>query len=423
MDTREQLIQARKELRIFKNIIAEDDRIDHATYGDTLERMRYMQQQDPTFQETTKKIKDHTIGSLGLDVGIPMAMGQLNIEARIRNLEAQAQREGLVIPEPVEEAIVAPPQNIAPEPEVINAPQAQKVGKWQRVKNWFKRKFTKKQAEATNPSIEPAAQEVIKDNRTVISQIMSVTIPSHINDVKRCHTANDTVDTLLTPEEMQRLQQSTIGIRGGDGTCLTQRTKPMTNPMCAGMAEMFDQLKAENFNFKEALSDMKEIPYATKPIKFNEATIAMSLKALKYTMSYLQNEHVQEYIKTVYESFGKVLLDNVRNKTNNPNALPTDDDMDNHALEVLYTRGFDILTPIRFNEGVSEEAKDFAIYTSALLGKMAHLNECVKTCGNNDYINMLTPLVEQIAIFKNTMSQIGAEVRTKRLNEIKNNLQ
>ena len=423
MDTREQLIQARKELRIFKNIIAEDNRIDHATYGDTLQRMRHMQQQDPTFQETTQKIENNTIGALGLDVGIPMAMGQLNIEARIRNLEAQAQREGLVIPEPAEEAIVAPPQNIAPEPEVINAPQVQKIGKWQRVKNWFKRKFTKKQAEAANPSIEPAAQEVIKDNRTVISQIMSATIPSHINDVKRCHTANDTVDTLLTPEEMQRIQQSTLGIRGGDGTCLTQRTKPITNPMCAGMAEMFDQLKAENFNFKEALSDLKEIPYATKPIKFNEATIAMSLKTLQYTMSYLQNEHVQEYIKTVYESFGKVLLDNVRNKTNNPNALPTDDDMDNHALEVLYTRGFDFLTPIRSKEGVSQEAKDFAIYTTALLGKMAHLNECVKTCGNKDYINMLTPLVEQIAIYKNTMSQIAAEVRTKRLNEIKNNLQ
>lgn len=419
MNPQEQLQKARQELLEFQQIVQQDERIDQASYQERLKQMRYMQQNHPDFSNLNLT---RGYDGVGGDASVAMAMGQLNIEARIRRLEELAATQVLTTTVPARN-IVAPPPEAPPEPEVQQAPQVQRVSKWQRVKNWFKRNLTRQRHPAGGPPPAPEAptaapvQEIQRDCKTVIPAIQATQVNSHVGDVQRFQKANPDDVGIVTPEELAAMQKN--GARGSDGQFLARRNVPVVAPILEQTKELFDNLKTGGFDFDTAISGMRELEIGVGYVNVNEATVAMVTKAMGMWNEYLENEHVQEYITMLYESVGQVLKDNVKTERGN-DAIPNDADFDNHIMEILPTRGLECFRGQVMLSDISASNRKFATECSKLMSKMSHVEKFLSRNNDPSAAELLQPMIAQYHILKDKISQIGAPRRAIRLNAINN---
>ena len=427
MNTQERLQKAREELELFKQNVQEDTRIDMEDYTRRLADLRIGQQSDPSFD---KMDLSRTMG-IGGDSAVAMMFGQLNIEARIQALEAQAAREAAMVQVPPQQ-IVAPPAGAAPPPDVQAAP-VQKLGLGRRIKNWFKRTFSHKTADAPAP-VQAAPVQVqanpvqVQDDQAqgtgdcspAIPFIDQVQVPSRLGEVQRFQKPSnpdpDAPDAIVTRAELEMMRQS--GARGADGDFLANRALPMFAPAMNEIKDKFEALEqTPGFSFDTAVQGMKTFNIGVGIVKVNEATVAMASKALEMMQQYLQTGHIQEYIRMIYASVDKVLVDNVKS-ARGPDALPNDADFDDHVMQILPTRGLDCFRSQSIRADTSRGNRTFAIECSKLMCKMAHVEKFCASSSDPEVVALFQPLITQIHALEAIISQIGAQVRAARLAEI-----
>ena len=260
-------------------------------------------------------------------------------------------------------------------------------------------------------------QEVQRDCKTVVPAIQATQVNSHVGDVRRFEKANPDDTGIATPAELAAMQK--IGVRGNDGQFFAKRALPVVAPMLEQTKELFDNLTAGEFDFDTALSGMRRLAIGVGDVSVNEATVAMVTKAMGMWNEYLENEHVQEYITMLYESVGQVLKDNVKTERGN-DALPNDDDFDNHIMEILPTRGLECFRGQFSRNGISDSNRRFATVCAVLMSKMAHVENFLDRNNDPAAAELLQPMVAQYHILKSKISQIGAPMRAIRLNAINN---
>ena len=414
MTTQERLEKSRQELAEYQQIVQQDQRIDMDYYQQRLGQMRHMQQNHPEFENLDLS----RYMGIGGDTAIALVMGQLNIEARIRRLEEEAAQEPQVIAVPPAQ-IVQPPAETPPPPEAAQAAPQQQRSRWQRVKNWFKRTFSRNREEpsAGGPPPEPAPEpvQVQRDCRTVIPAIEATPVTSHVGEVQRFQKANSDDPGIVTPEEMRAMQHA--GARGSDGQFLARRNVPVVTPIAEQARELFQNLEANGFDFQTALSGMKECQIAVGYVKVNAASVSMVVRGMKMWDEYLENEHVQEYFTMIYQSVGDVLKNNVK-KARGDDAFPTDEEFDDHVMEILPTRGLECFRNQIMSRDASLNSRNFAKECSKLMSKMAHVENFCAGCDDPDTVAMLQPMIQQYHILKQKISQIGAPMRAQRLREM-----
>lgn len=417
MTTQERLEKSRQELAEYQQIVQQDQRIDQDFYQQRLKEMRHMQQNHPDFSNLD--LSDN-MGGVGADPVVALVMGQLNIEARIRRLEAEAAQEPQVVAVPLAQ-IVQPPVETPPPPEAAQAAPQQQLSRWQRVKNWFKRTFSRNREEpsAGGPPPEPAPEpvQVQRDCRTVIPAIEATPVTSHVGEVQRFQKANPDDPGLATPEEMEAMRLH--GARTGVGTFIAKRGTPTLSPIQTQTTELFNNLQANGFDFQTALSGMKEFKFNVGSLNVNQATVAMVARTMRMWDEYLENEHIQEYITMIYQSVGKVLMDNVKSNRGE-NAFPTAEEFDNHIMEILPTRGLETYRSHFARRDISPDNKRFAMECSKLFGKMERVEELCASCNDPETVALFQPAIQQYRILKQKISQIGAPMREQRLREMKN---
>ena len=404
MYPQEQLEKARQELLEFQEIVRQDQRFDQESYEQRLTQMRNMQQTHQDFSH----LMNLTGGDVSENAVLAMAMGQLNIEARIRNLENLAAQQKLTVIVPAEN-IVAQPVNESVIQEVEMAP-VQQVSKWQKVKNWFKGLFNRSTAPATQEA--PAHQ----NKQKVIQDIETTQINSHVGEVQRFEKANPDDAGIVTAEELKAMQKK--GARGGDGNFITKRAQKLLNPTLVQTKELFDNLSSNGFDFDAAVTDMKEVQVGIGLLKVNEATVAMTKRAIHMWNEYLENEHIQEYISMLYESVGQVLVDNVRDEKEDDDAIPNEEDFDNHIMELMPTRGLECFRNQAIRADISDSNRVLATQCSKLMSKMSHVEKEINEIGDPAVVSMLQPVIEEYRILKSKISKIGAPMRVKRLKAI-----
>lgn len=406
MYPQEQLEKARQELLEFQEIVRQDQRFDQESYEQRLTQMRNMQQTHQDFSH----LMNLTGGDVSENAVLAMAMGQLNIEARIRNLENLAAQQKLTVIVPAEN-IVAQPVNESVIQEVEMAP-VQQVSKWQKVKNWFKGLFNR------NRPTAPATQEVPahQNKQKVIQDIETTQINSHVGEVQRFEKANPDDAGIVTAEELKAMQKK--GARGGDGNFITKRAQRLLNPTLVQIKELFDNLSSNGFDFDAAVTDMKEVQVGIGLMKVNEATVAMTKRAIHMWNEYLENEHIQEYISMLYESVGQVLVDNVRDEKEDDDAIPNEEDFDNHIMELMPTRGLECFRNQAIRADISDSNRVLATQCSKLMSKMSHVEKEINEIGDPAVVSMLQPVIEEYRILKSKISKIGAPMRVKRLKAI-----
>ena len=417
MNQQQQLEKARQELLEYQEIVRQDQRFEQETYQRRLEQMRNMQQ---TQQDISYMI-GLTKGDISEHTAVAMAMGELNIEARIRRLENLAVGQNLVANVP-EENIVAQPVNAPVIQEVQQAP-VQQVSRWQKVKNWFKNLFSRNRqgaptAQGASTTQEEPVQQQEKQN--VLQAIETTQVNSHVNEVQRFEKANPDDAGIVTAEELKVMQKK--GVRGGDGDFITKRAQGLLNPILAQIKELFDNLNSSGFDFDAAVSEMKDIQVGIGLIKVNEATVTMTKRAIHMWNEYLENEHIQEYISMLYESVGQVLVDNVRDEKEDDNAIPNEQDFDDHIMEIMPTRGLECFRNQAIRADISGSNRVLATQCSKLMSKMSHVEKDINEIGDPTVVNMLQPVIEEYRILKSKISKIGAPMRAKRLKAIQDSL-
>lgn len=413
MTAQERLEKSRQELDAYRQNVQQDERVDMDYYQERLGQMRYMQRNHPDFEHLDLS-RDMGVGR---DPVIALVMGQLNIEARIRRLEEEAAQEPQVIAVPLAQ-IVQPPAETPPPPEAAQAAPQQQLSRWQRVKNWFKSTFSRNREESSAggpPEPAPEPVQVQRDCRTLIPAIETTPVRSHVRKVRRFQKANRKDPGIVTPEEMRMMQQR--GARGSDGQFLAVRSAPVVTPIAEQARELFKKLEANGFDFQTALSGMKECQIAVGYVKVNEASVSMVVRGMKMWDEYLENKHVQEYITMLYQSVGDVLKRNVK-EARGDDAFPTDDEFDDHIMEILPTRGLECFRNQLKDPKASQDSRDFAKECSKLMGKMAHVEKFCASCDDPDTVAMLQPMLQQYRILKQKISQIGAPMRERRLREM-----
>lgn len=406
MNPQQQLEKARQELLEFQEIVRQDQRFDQESYQQRLTQMRNMQQTHQDFSH----LMNLTQGDVSENAALAMVMGQLNIEARIRNLENLAVQQNLTVTVPAEN-IVAQPVNVPVIQEVQQAP-VQQVSKWQKVKNWFKGLFTRNRPTASATPEAPAHQ----DKQRVIQDIETTQVNSHVGEVQRFEKANPDDAGIVTAEELKVMQKK--GVRGGDGDFITNRAKNLLKPTLVQTKELFDKLSSSGFDFDAAVTDMKEVQVGIGLMKVNEATVAMTKRAIHMWNEYLENEHIQEYISMLYESVGQVLVDNVRDEKEDDNAIPNETDFDDHIMEIMPTRGLECFRNQAIRADISDSNRVLATQCSKLMSKMSHVEKDINEIGDPEVVNMLQPVIEEYRILKSKISKIGAPMRAKRLKAI-----
>lgn len=411
MNQQQQLEKARQELLEYQEIVRQDQRFDQETYQRRLEQMRNMQQ---TQQDISYMI-GLTKGDISEHTAVAMAMGELNIEARIRRLENLAVEQNLVANVP-EENIVAQPVNAPVIQEVQQAP-VQQISRWQKVKNWFKKIFNRNREEAPT---EPEEQVQKQDKQQQIQAIETMQVQSHVGDVQRFEKANPEDTAIVTKEELEVMQKK--GVRGGDGDFITKRAQGLLNPILAQTKELFDNLNSSGFDFDAAVSEMKDIQVGIGLIKVNEATVTMTKRAIHMWNEYLENEHIQEYITMLYESVGQVLVDNVRDEKEDDNAIPNEQDFDDHVMEFMPTRGLECFRSQAIRPDISLSNRVLATQCSKLMSKMSHVEKEIGEITEPDVVAMLQPVLEEYRLLKSKISKIGAPMRAKRLKAIQDSL-
>ena len=200
MNQQQQLEKARQELLEYQEIVRQDQRFEQETYQRRLEQMRNMQQ---TQQDISYMI-GLTKGDISEHTAVAMAMGELNIEARIRRLENLAVGQNLVANVP-EENIVAQPVNAPVIQEVQQAP-VQQISRWQKVKNWFKNLFSRNRQGATTAQGASTTQEEPvqqQEKQNVLQAIETTQVNSHVNEVQRFEKANPDDAGIVTAEELK----------------------------------------------------------------------------------------------------------------------------------------------------------------------------------------------------------------------------
>ena len=143
----------------------------------------------------------------------------------------------------------------------------------------------------------------------------------------------------------------------------------------------------------------------------------MVVRGMKMWDEYLENEHVQEYFTMIYQSVGDVLKNNVK-KACGDDAFPTDEEFDDHVMEILPTRGLECFRNQIMSRDASLNSRDFAKECSKLMSKMAHVENFCAGCDDPDTVAMLQPMIQQYHILKQKISQIGAPMRAQRLREM-----
>ena len=415
MNTQERLQKARQELEEFKQVVQQDTRVMADDYARNLELVRQAQQRDPNLGDLN--LGNRAAFGMGEDVSLAMAMGQLSIETRIRALEAQAAREAAMVQVP-------PQQIVAPPPAV--QPPAQKLGLGRRIKNWFKRTFSRKAADAPAPvqaapvQVQAAPVQVDQDCTAMVPIIDQVQVASRVGEIQRFGKPSnpdpDAPDAIATREEIRKVQKH--GARGAEGKYLAERGGPLFAPAMDQVMDMFQALEqTPGFSFAAALSDMKNFSIGVGDVQVNEATIAMTTKAIDMMREYMQNDHMKEYIRLIYQGVGNVLVDNVHN-ARGPDAMPNDADFDEHVMQILPTRGLESFRDQCTKPGISTDNKRFALQCSKLMSKMSHVVKFCSTCSDADTLALFQPMLTAVHALMDTISQIGAQVRAQRLAEI-----
>ena len=424
MSTQEQLQRAREELSLFRQAVQEDTRINQEGYAQRLDLMRKMQEGSPDFHNLDFG------GILGGDTALAMVMGQLNIEARIQALEAQAAQEAAVV-QVAAQQIVAPPPGAAPPPDLQAAAPVQVLSRGQRIKRWFKRTFSRKSSASTPAQAAPvqaapvqaqgAPTQASGDCTAVIPMITNLQVASRVSEVKRFGKPDnpdpDTPDTVVTRREIQGMREG--GARGADGKFLAQRNIPLFAATLSQTEDMFQALEqTPGFDFATAVQGMKAYSIGVGDVQVNQASVAMVARAMEMMQDYLQSDHMQEYIRILYDGVGNVLVDNVKHKQG-PDAMPTDADFDDHIMEILPTRGLDCFRSQCIKQGIAPENRTFALQCSKLMSKMSHVEKFCATSTDAEAVAMLQPIVARFHALRAQVSQIGAGVRAQRLADMR----
>lgn len=414
MNTQERLQKSRQELEEYKQINEEVIQRGAEDYAQRIEMMRQIQQRDPSFSNFDFADKM----GMGGDPAMAVMLGQLNIEARIRALEAQAAQEAAVVQVP-------PQQIVAPPPAV--QPPAQKQSLGRRLKNWFKRTFSRKAADAPAPvqaapvQAQNAQAQGTGDCSPALPFIDQVQVASRVGEVRRFQKPSnpdpDAPDALVTREEMDGMR--VFGARATPGNFLARRSAPVFGPSKAEVGDMFKSLReTPGFSFDTAVEGMKRYDnVGMGALEANEAVIAMAAKSLEMMQGYMQTAPMQEYIRLIYSSVEKVLLDNVK-KARGPGALPNDADFDEHILQILPTRGLDCFNEHIMAPGISASEQRFALYCSKMVSKIAQVEKLCASANDPAVTAMFQPLLVQLQATKAVISQIGAQVRAQRLAEM-----
>ena len=398
MSTQQRLEKTRQDLELFKQQVQQDAMVNQNAYEDRLKLIRQM----------------GDVGDAPQDATTAMALVQYNIERKIAELEQEANNEAATIQVPAQQ-ITVPAADAENPPE---AQQAQKPGMMTRMKNWFKRRFSKSNDGANNGGADngdnggdatPPVAPV--DN---IAIIRNMNVASRIGEMQRFQKANPDDEGICTPEEMKKMQQSNEGARGGAGNFIPARSAMLTAPMRQMTVDMFNKLTDDGFDFAQANQECQEKAIGIGLVNVSPAIVSVVNKVLDNWIAALDNEHFQETVKMFYTSCGASMMKIVRR--NDPNAMPTADDFDDHVMQFMPSRCMESFRNQFTRTDTSDDCRTFTLNCQKLFGKLGNIADYMGE--HPEDAELMQPLMDKLNQLRAKISEVGGDARDARLNEL-----